>query len=462
MAGQGALIAFVFGSGTRATPITEAECGQKPAIDSFTRVGRSRRRASLVELAMRTFAPVEAYLRRSGFEGMVVKWGDEVQIPTLDLSGSDPRLAGADIVRFVSMQTITEDTAANKDWVGVDSSGCVRAFIPRRPLSQMAPLADSGVLQRRGDALIGGVNLGSVAISGAFADVLLETFHRDVHDEEAQRSDRPDLDPQLFTALTIAALPQAQRATAWRAARDSAPAMAQLAELMPSVIERLVAALSMFEQRHGRPVKLMAMDFGDQYWGDIGQHRSMASFFGALREDTPGGTIARALAEVPELPDARGNRIVGDTHLGPDVTVTDSVLVDAHIHSGEVRDSVLLGTRGGTVTATSAFDVGSTVSALTLGPRSGGYKIVAAASIVVDEGERCTSVFLPEGPILMRVQESADLRDKPVTYDVPLSPNAISFKDAHAKAMAGDPKMLRQARIRAQDRVAQSLRAPRR
>jgi len=462
VAGQGALIAFVFGSGTRATPITEAECGQKPAIDSFARVGPSRRRASLVELAMRTFAPVEAYLRRSGFEGMVVKWGDEVQIPTLDLSGSDARLAGADIVRFVSMQTITEDTAANKDWVGVDSVGRVTAFIPRRPLSQMAPLADSGVLQRRGDALLGGVNLGSIAISGAFADVLLQTFHADVHDEQAKRGDRPDLDPQLFTALTIAALPEAERAPAWQAAQSSAPAMAQLAERMPTVIDRLVGALQAFEQRHGRPVKLMAMDFGDQYWGDIGQHRSMASFFGALRDDTPGGTIARALAEVPELPDAQGNRLVGHTELGPDVSVTGSVLIDASVHRGEVRDSVLLGTRGGTVLADNAFDIGSTVSALTLGPRSGGYKIVTSTPVVVGEGERCTSVFLPEGALLMRVHESTDLRDKPATYDVPLAPNAISFKDAHAKAMAGDPKTLRQARIRAQDLVAQALLSPRR
>ncbi|MGH1339969.1 MAG: mannose-6-phosphate isomerase, class I [Nannocystales bacterium] len=462
VAGQGALIAFVFGSGTRATPITEAECGQKPAIDSFARVGPTRRRASLVELAMRTFAPVEAYLRRSGFEGMVVKWGDEVQIPTLDLAGSDPRFDAADIVRFVSMQPITEDTAANKDWVGVDADGRVTAFIPRRPLSQMAQLADSGILQRRGDALIGGVNLGSIAISGAFADVLLETFHADVHDEEAQRGDRPDLDPQLFTALTIAALPEQQRSAAWQAACSSAPAMAQLAERMPSVIERLVGALQTFEQRHGRPVKLMAMDFGDQYWGDIGQHHSMASFFGALRDDTPGGTIARALAEIPEFPDAQGNRVVGDTQLGADVTVTGSVLIDARVHSGEIRDSVLLGTHAGTVVARDAFDIGSTASALTLEARAGGYKIVSGTPIAVGEGERCTTVFLPECALVMRVHESTDLRDKRATYDVPLSPNTISFKDAHAKAMAGDPESLRQARIRARELVAQTLPAPRR
>lgn len=457
-AGSGALVAFVFGSGTRATPITEAECGQKPAIDSFARVGN--RRASLVELAMRTFAPVEAYLRRSGFEGMVVKWGDEVQIPTLDLAGTDARLSGADIIRFVSMQTITEDTAANKDWVGVADDGRVTAFIPRRPLAQMGALADAGLLQRHGDALRGGVNLGSIAISAALADVLLETFHADIHDENANRRDRPDLDPQLFTALTIAALPDAERTAAWSAAQASAPAMASLAASMPDVLDRLVGALETFEKRHGRRVKFMAMDFGDQYWGDIGQHRSMASFFGALRDDSAGGTIARALAGVPELPDSDGNRRVGQTALGPEVRVTGSVLIDTVVAEGEIHDSVLLGTHATTVRTRDAFDVGSTVVELELGPRAGAYKIVSSVPVAVPEAERCTTVFLPEGPVLMRVHEDTDLRDKPKTYAVPWGDNSLSFENAHAKAMAGDPGALREARIRARRSVAQNLRAP--
>ena len=460
-ANEGALVAFVFGSGTRATPITEAECGQKPAIDSFAHVGSTRRRASLVELAMRTFAPVEAYLRCSGFEGMVVKWGDEVQIPTLDLAGTDPRLSGADIVRFVSMQTITEDTAANKDWVGVAADGRVTAFIPRRPLAEMAPLADAGLLQRRGDALVGGVNLGSIAISAALADVLLETFHADVHDTEASRSDRPDLDPQLFTALTIASLPADERAEAWQTAQATAPAIARLAERMPDVLDRLVGALTSFEQRHGRPAKFMAMDFGDQYWGDIGQHRSMGAFYGALRDDSAGGTIARALAGLPELPDAAGNWIVGDSTLGEGTSVRGTVLIDARIGGGTIRDSVLIGTTSDEVAADGAFDIGSACAALRLAPGAGTYKVVEPGTVEVSAGERCTTAFLPEGPVALRVHQDTDLRDKARTYDVPLGDNPMSFADAHARAMAGDPATLRDARIRARATVAQTLHASR-
>ena len=100
---------------------------------------------TMVELAVRYFIPVQQYLMRSGFEGLIIKWGDEVQIPTCDLSGQNPELFGnADIVRFVSIQEMTTESALNKDWVGVNEKKHVTAFIPRRPLSDMEKLAESG------------------------------------------------------------------------------------------------------------------------------------------------------------------------------------------------------------------------------------------------------------------------------------------------------------------------------
>ncbi|MEN9581020.1 MAG: hypothetical protein RJA70_4029, partial [Pseudomonadota bacterium] len=88
VSGRGTLAAFVFGEGSRATPFTETDNGQKPAMKSFVSVpvaGGHQRYVSMVELAMRYFAPVESHLRRSGFEGVVIKWGDEVQIPSTQL-----------------------------------------------------------------------------------------------------------------------------------------------------------------------------------------------------------------------------------------------------------------------------------------------------------------------------------------------------------------------------------------
>ncbi len=462
-AGHGALIAFVFGSGTRATPFTEAECGQKPALDAFVTAehGGQRRRSSLVELALRTFAPVEAYLRRSGFEGLVVKWGDEVQIPTLDLAGTDARLRDADVVRFVSMRPITADDAANKDWVGVSAEGLVTAFIPRRPLARMEPLARRGLLQRRGDTLIGGINLGSIAISAALADILLEAFAADVHDPRARRSERPDLDPQFFTALTIAAIDDGgARTRAWAQARAESPAIETLAARMPQLLPRLRAALERFESRHGRKVRSVALDFGDQYWGDVGQHRRMRAFYGALRAPSPQGPITRALAGVPERVDDRGNRVVGDSFIGAGARVTNSVLIDARVLAGEVSSSVLIGTHCARLHATDAFDIGSTARDLTLESRAGTYKVVSASPLHVAAGQRATTVFVDDRTYLMRAHEDTDLRDKAHTYDVPILGNPISFAEAHAQATRADPVQTRAARDEARARVEASFDDP--
>src|SRR5205823_4103950 len=98
------------------------------------------------------------------------------QIPTRELSGADPLFRNADIVRFVSLRGMNADEAKNKDWLGVDERGAITTFIPRRPIEQMEALAQRGLLQRRHGQLWGGINLGSIAVSAAFLDCLLEEF----------------------------------------------------------------------------------------------------------------------------------------------------------------------------------------------------------------------------------------------------------------------------------------------
>jgi phosphomannomutase len=459
-AGEGALVAFVFGEGTRATPLTEAEGGQKPAIASFARVeqGPRGRALSTVELALRTFAPVEAYLRRSGFEGMVVKWGDEVQIPTRDLSGRDELFEGADVVRFVSLREMDADTAANKDWVGVDDQGVLTAFIPRRSIAEMETLADRGLLQRRGAALYGGVNLGSIALSRVLCERLLEEFSSEVNDPSADRRVRPDLDPQLFTALTIAAIADGeQRRRAWTEALAESAAMRELQQHMPDVLSRLRSALERFEEQQGRPLKMVALDFGDQYWGDIGQHRQMRSLYMALREPGPEGVIARALAGLGEVEaDARGNIVAGSSRVGPGVELSGSVLIDAVVEQGQVVDSVLIGSRARALTAREAFDLYSSVSSLELAPGAGSYKVVSGDPLAVGPGERLTTVFLDGGPQHLRVHEETDLRDRAASYDATVLGNRISFAEAHRRVLASDPAELEERRESGRSAVEES------
>lgn len=434
--GKGALAAFVFGEGSRATPLTETDNGQKPAIKSFVSVptaGGARRYLSMVELAMRYFAPVESHLRRSGFDGLVIKWGDEVQIPSTPLSGTDPRFETADVVRFVSLRAMTDDDARNKDWLGVDATGRVTEFIPRRPLSEMEALAQRGALQRRGAELWGGVNMGSIAISSALLECLLEEFSEDLADATADRSQRPDLDPQMFTALTVAAIAdQSEREQAWQRALGEVKSLRQIQTHMPDLVARLRRTLDQFEARHGRRISIQALDFGTPYWGDVGQHRQIYEFYMALNAEGPDGRIARALAGLDVQRDGRGNLIGGEVYVSPDVHVENSVLFDCQLRGrGRVKNSVLIGTEVADIHADEAFDVQSTCLRLELTPRSGSYQVVAAETLAAP-GERVTTLFLPEGPYPFRVLEQTDLRDRAVTYDVPILGNARSFAEAHS------------------------------
>lgn len=434
--GRGALCAFVFGEGSRATPFTEAECGQKAALQSFVRAPDAERYLPVAELALRYFSPVEAYLRRSGFDGLVVKWGDEIQIPTRDLAGQDPRLAGADIVRFVSMQVMDEANAASKDWVGTDAAGYVTRFIPRRPLAQMQALLSEGLLQASPEGIVGGINLGSIAVSRRLLDALLDGFAEELWREDVARRDRPDLDPQFFTALTYALDARSERRmSAWAAACELSPALQALETQSPTLFAKLCAVVDAFETRYGQAPRCVALDFGAQYWGDIGEHQQIAAFYRALGEDSGDGRLARALAKLDEAVDADGNRFAGKVALGPKVVVRNSVLIDVEIDEGTVTDSVLIGSRCATLHATEAFDVGSSVPQLRLASGAGAYKLRGEASVSLEAGERAATLPLPEGPLLLKVRENTDLRDRARNYSAPLGDNPLSFEEAHRRAL---------------------------
>ena len=430
---RGTLAAFVFGSGTRSTPFTETDNAQKPAIMTPVRVmsDGKERYLTMVELAMRYFIPVQQYLTRSGFKGLVIKWGDEVQIPTCDLSGQNPELFGnADIVRFVSIQEMTADSAANKDWVGVNAQQEVTAFIPRRPLAAMDQLADRGLVQKWEGKLYGGVNLGSVAISYDLLDALLEAFKGEVNDSTANRNDRPALDPEFFTALTIAVMQdENERREAWHRAIQESKDVKKLSENMPDVLERIQKAI----QTLNRTLKMMALDFQEQYWGDIGQHPQIYDFYMGLNEPGAKGEILRALADIPEQRDTNGNIIVGDSYISQNITVKNSVLINVTLTGqGRIEHSVLIGTRAGNIDMDNGFDVLSTSPSLQVSSRGGTYKVVSDVPVSVAEGERVTTLFMPtHGTYLMRVHEHTNLRDTATTYDVPIFGNPVSFKDAH-------------------------------
>ena len=462
--GRGALVAFVFGDGIRSTPFTETDNGQKPAIATFVRESApgNARFLSMVELAMRFFVPVQQFLRRSGFAGLVVKWGDEVQIPARDLSGTDSLFQEADVVRFVSMREIDAEGAKNKDWVGLDDSGHVTAFIPRRPLAAMEDLAKRGLVQRRENKLYGGINLGSIGVSYALLDCLLDEFKTEVNDPTARRSDRPALDPEFFTALTVAVMddPQ-QRADSWSRAREESPDVEALHRRFPDLLDRLTRVIRSFRRKHHRPVKLVAMDFGDQYWGDIGQHTKIYEFYLGLNRSGMIGEITRAMAGLSRQRDQHGNLLV-NSQVAPGVQVRNSVLLHVSLSgSGTVDNCVLIGTRAHSIQAQQAFDVLSTVLDLTIAPGGGTYKVVSSTPVHAGPGERLTTLFLPDtGPHLFRVTAETDLKDKANSYAQPILGNPLSFQQAHLEMSSAAIETIRQLRTAAEAQVLAAMPSP--
>jgi hypothetical protein len=226
--------------------------------------------------------------------------------------------------------------------------------------------------------------------------------------------------------------------------------MRALEKNSPEILPRLAAVLQRLEKKRRRKLNMAAMDFGDVWWGDIGQHHKIHEFYMALNEPGVDGEVARALAGISSRRDSNGNILAGDTMIGSGVEVRDSVLIDAVITGhGHVERSVLVGTRAVNLRAREAFDVLGAVRDLTLAPRSGSYKVVSAAKIALRRGERATTLFLPGGEErLLRVHEDTDLRDRKANYEKPILANDLSFRDAHTAMGTVSPEDLAARRER--------------
>jgi phosphomannomutase len=396
--GNGTLAAFVFAGGTRSAPLSDAEHGENAALLSLAteRQGRESRQLPALELTLRCLALFERYLRRSGFDGIVATWGDDAEIPTLDLSGSDPLLAGADVVSVTSH--------------GVSGRGEGGAFP---------------------DAL---------AVSRALVDMLLEEFSAELRSASADRGCCPGLDAALLVGLGMAAEQDASD-------RDRA-----------RWVERVGRSLRRFEQRYERKVRLASVDLGDVYRVPMGTHREIYHAYMSLNERSPRGQVARALAGLGERRDRDRNLIVGDTRVSLGISVVNSVLIDCCLYGeGEVVDSVLIGTRARDIQAREAFDLLSTVGALRLAPRSGSYRVVDDGSVIAGPGERITTLFLQSGPTLMRAHEDTDLGQRTTAYDVPILGNPVSFAEAHRTVVEMDAEELVRRRQETVEHVLEKI-----
>lgn len=436
------LMGMILGKGERISPFTQIEGNSKPAIiSSAPRIPEIKKRILVTEVeeALMYFSPVAKYLEKGGFRGVLNKWGDETQIPSIDIGkGPDKDSFSYDIIKFVSVVKMTDELAEQKDWVVFDGDDNIVAQLSRNKkkillkeirelfVKRQAPSAKRQVLQL-------GISLGPVAVSYDFLDIALEVFDNDIKKEGVSL----DFDPYLIAAFAVDG-----DIEKWDYLLRSDPAMRFVAGpkgMIPDLFEKAGKIRDVFKEKKGRDLRMKVIDLGEGiFWADIGQHKAMREKYLALADDGPTGTVTREIERVPHVRDNNGNIIV-DSHIGPGVDIKDSVVIGSTVNSGKIRKSVIKESVLGEVDMNGAFAVlcyraGRTV----LKTGSGIYRSLgkAAETLVLDKGMRHGTFVSHAGHFDMKVSENTDLRDRKKNYETPVFGNKLSFRDAY-EMMAG-------------------------
>ncbi len=417
------LLSMVFGKGKRLSPFTQALGNCKAALPTPARSASSSeylRGGDLSSLFAGTWLDT---IGRAGFEGLVVKWGDEVLIPGVRWNIPSDAFKEVDAIRFVWRTEPDETLAREKEWIVVDDTTSLMVTEYSRQ--------DLDAIRRRRTALGGGnlamgVNLGSFAISYDLLDAALDVFGSDVQND----SRAADWDPYGWLALCC------RTEADWRAeiaqeAQAGRTALANLLERFPDFYEKTHAVRARLEARRHRPLRIAVLDFGACFWVDMGLHSTLRTSLDRLTQASAEGQVAREVFGIAQEPDARGN-IVVNSQVAAGADVRDSVIVDSTIADGSsvVRRGVVVGGRHGRIRVP---DGGAALFCALDDLQLDGPSAIAlrsvGGSVRLPEGGRHTTLHLADGPLPMRGSESIRNYDGP-DYTTPVLGNALSFGEA--------------------------------
>ncbi|MBN1697705.1 MAG: hypothetical protein JW881_09340 [Spirochaetales bacterium] len=423
------LLGMVFGRGERMSPFTQIEGDRKPAIVVSSTDGEGPGNMSAIEEGLLYFTPVVDYIQSRGFRGILDKWGDETEIPSIDLSAppaSPDDFASYDVIKFISIVKITDELAKQKDWTVVDDECNIVRLISRNDKAVIVKqLLDCGVEAGPDNFYYAGVSLGPVAVSYDVLDIAAEIFA----DEITREGVTIDFDPYFLMAFSMNS-----NFSSWYETVKRDRELRALLEKVPDFLEKVQKIKVLFAQRHGRPVNFKALDMGDRiYWADIGLHHAMREKYLSLLDTGGRGIIARKLENISDGTDAHGNRIV-NSFIADGIDISDSVVVNSTLRGrGIIKKSVIKDSILANPSMIEAFAVlsvrpsGKTV----LKPGSGVYRSIGLNDLVLEEGIRQGTMVTKEGPIDLAVSEKTDLRDRERTYKVPIMGNRVSFAEAY-------------------------------
>ena len=415
-----AVMSLVFGKGTRFSPFTQTEGNRKSAFWTPLRTASDTylNTADISNLSVNLWVE---HLRNGGFQGIVVKWGDELIIPGESWHSRDYR--EIDAFRCVGKIEITESLAREKDWVVVDSStGLMRYQFARQDLgslkNRLSSLAHDTYELR--------INLGSVILSYDFLNAALEVFQEDIADPKRWA----DWDPYVWMALCCE--DEAQwRQEAENERRAGRFGIDNLEANYPDFYPKILAWRRNLERRTGRPLAIGTLEFGNSFWLDFGLHLPLRMNLDSLTKESEPGKTIRHLFNIPEARDSNGNIIVRST-VPASATIRNSLIIDSVIRDG---DSVI---NGGQIVKSKLGRVsmpqgGSSLFCAVNQMECNGTDIVAYKSlgskVVLEEGDRHSTLLLPDRHLQMLSNERITDYSSG-NYTDAIMGNALSFDEA--------------------------------
>jgi hypothetical protein len=422
------LMSMVFGEGRRLSPFTQALGNRKAAFTTPRLGARSGRFLNAAEVGNLYTNAWLQHLRRRGFGGVLVKWGDEAILPGIGLaetagatggataSPAASSLAEVDVVRFVWRVEPTEVLAAQKDWFLIDrQSELVTRVLPRQPLADLLELLS------RAPAAAAAVNLGSLALTHGFLDAALAVFGREV-----DRAAALDWDPHFWVALLAdsAASFLAYCDTQAAAGRPFAPPAGLPAAEVYGKAQEIRALV---RGARGRDVRIGTLDFGAALWLDFGLQSTLGEMLASLPLRTPRSALLRRAFAIPEHRDERGNILV-ESSVPVGATIEDSVLLRSALAdaASAAHGAVLINSAvGRAAIAAGGAVIDSRIVRLEM---PGGNAIafhVTADRLDLGAGGRAASVELDGAPRLFTATEK-ECGD-PAAFDVALGRNPMSF-----------------------------------
>jgi hypothetical protein len=454
------LVGMLIGRGERMSPFTQIEGDRKPAIkvsSAHVKIAGKSFPLTAIEEALYYFVPVAKLLEKRGFRGVLNKWGDETQIPSVDIdlsAGEDRSLQDYDIIKFISVARIVDELAEQKDWVVYDDLFNVITQLPRNRMEVLLGQLESlGIRRHKDGAYYAGLSLGPVAVSYPVLEIACDVFREELEREGVSI----DFDPYFIMALTMDGNPSESGDA------GNVTGLTELLAMVPDFFSKVNAVKVEFTRRYGRELRVKAFDLGSNlYWADIGQHRAMREKFLSLNGENARGYIARTLEKIPHERDAGGNIILNST-VSPDVKVRNSVIINSVIRgTGTIEGSVVKDSELNDPDLFKSFAVLSVRPAGKVGLKedSGIYGSIGHSDFVLDRKMRAGTLLLDGRTLDLFANEDLNLRDRANNYLKPVEGNPISFHEAFESMFGVSMDELEKRRFRLLQELQTDRRKP--